>query len=149
MKAREIMTSDPFTVTASETVARASRLMRDLDIGCVPVVTTKAQPMLLGMLTDRDVTVRCVANELPPSTPVREVMTKVPLHTVTPQTDVTEVVSIMEESQVRRVPVVSDIGLLIGVIAQADMATRLGPSEPKVVEELIEKISEPLAIIGA
>ena len=148
MKAGDIMTSDPFTVTPSETVARASRLMRDLDVGCVPIVTNKAQPMLLGLLTDRDVTVRCVANELPASTPVREVMTKVPLEAVTPDTDVTEVVSIMEEGQIRRVPVVNDIGLLIGMIAQADIATRLGPTEPKVVEELVEKISEPLAIIG-
>jgi CBS domain-containing protein len=149
MKAREIMTSDPFTVTPSETVGRASRLMRDLDIGCVPVVTNKAQPMLLGLLTDRDVTVRCVANELPASTPVREVMTKVPLEAVMPDTDVTEVVSIMEEAQIRRVPVVSDIGLLMGMIAQADVATRLGPTQPKVVEELVEKISEPFAILGA
>ena len=75
-------------------------------------------------------------------------MTKVPLEAVTPDTDVTEVVSIMEESQIRRVPVVNDLGLLIGMIAQADIATRLGPTEPKVVEELVEKISEPLAIIG-
>ena len=143
MKAREIMTLDPFTVTPSEPISRAAQLMRDLDVGCIPVVQDKAHPALVGLLTDRDVTVRCVAKEIPPSAPVREAMTKVPLKTVHTETDVNEVISRMEKAQVRRIPVIDDDGMLLGIIAQADIATKVGPFQPMAVEELVEVVSEP------
>ncbi|HZK78716.1 MAG TPA: CBS domain-containing protein [Gemmatimonadaceae bacterium] len=146
MKAREIMTSNPVTVTPTDTIALASQLMRDLNIGCVPVVENKAEPVLLGLLTDRDVTVRCVAREVPSSTKVGEAMTKAPLKTVRPEADVSEVIHKMEGAQVRRIPVVSDKGVLLGMIAQADVATKIGPREPDVIEELLERVSEPVPV---
>lgn len=146
MKAREIMTANPVTITPKESIAQASQLMRDLDVGCIPVVENKAEPVLVGLLTDRDVTVRCVAREVPSSTKVGEAMTKAPLKTVGPDADVSDVVKKMESAQVRRIPVVSDKGVLVGMIAQADVATKLGPKDPNSVEELLEHVSEPMPV---
>jgi CBS domain-containing protein len=143
MKAREIMSSDPVTVAPTDTVARAAEVMRDLRIGAVPVVDDPAIPLLLGIITDRDITVRCTSEGHAPMCLVRGHMTPRPLETVTLDDDVSVVIDKMERSQVRRIPVTSDSGILLGIIAQADIATKVGPSEPAQVEELLERISSP------
>jgi CBS domain-containing protein len=70
------------------------------------------------------------------------------LHTVSPDTDVHEIVTRMEHAQVRRMPVVDADGALVGIVSQGDLATKLGPSEPLVVEEALERISSPRAYAG-
>jgi CBS domain-containing protein len=70
-------------------------------------------------------------------------MTPLPLQTVRPEEDVHEVIEKMERAQVRRIPVVNAQGELLGIIAQADVANRLGPSEPREVEQLLERVSAP------
>ena len=142
MNARDLMTSDPFTVAPADTVARAAEVMRDLNIGCVPVADDPGVPILLGLITDRDIAVRCVARKHDATCLVRDHMSKTPLQTVGPDADSAEVIRKMEEAQVRRIPVVDKSGVLLGIIAQADIATKLAPREPYVAEELLEEISK-------
>lgn len=146
MKARDLMTSDPFTVSPTDRLSRAAELMRDIRVGCIPVVSRPGSSELVGMITDRDIAVRCVSRAHGSSCLVRDHMTKGPLQTVHPDADVAEVMERMERAQVRRIPVVSDAGALLGVIAQADLATKLGPKEPLKVEEVLERISAPMLV---
>jgi CBS domain-containing protein len=141
MNARDIMTADPFCVTPIDTVRRAADVMRELDVGAVPVVDEILNPVLRGIITDRDITVRCVAEGHAPSCLVRDHMTPAPLQTVRPEADVAEVIQMMEKAQVRRIPVVNPDGTLAGIIAQADIALKLGPTYPGSIEELLERIS--------
>jgi CBS domain-containing protein len=148
MNARDIMTAEPFCVTPTDTVRRAADVMRELDVGAVPVVDDILNPVIRGIITDRDITVRCVAEGHAPTCLVRDHMTAAPLQVVRPEADVAEVIQTMEEAQVRRVPVVKADGTLAGIIAQADVATKLGPKYPGTIEELLERISStsvPLA----
>jgi len=148
MKARDLMTPDPFTVLPTDTVARAAELMRDIRVGCIPVVKSSATPVLIGLITDRDITVRCVANAHPGPCLVHQHMTSANLLTVGAEADESEVIAKMEQAQVRRIPVVKADGSLLGIVAQADLATKLGPKEPLVVEAVLERISKrPVALL--
>jgi CBS domain-containing protein len=148
VKASDIMTRNPVTVFPSDELHRAAEFMRDLRIGCIPVVRDGGVPILLGIITDRDIVTRCVASGLSPTDQVGGYMTWRTLHTVSPDTDVHEIVTRMEHAQVRRMPVVDADGALVGIVSQGDLATKLGPSEPLVVEEALERISSPRAYAG-
>lgn len=144
MKARDIMTSDPFVVTGGDPAWRAAEIMRDLEIGLVPVVDNRSEMHLGGVVTDRDLTVRCLAGRHEPGCPVSAHMTPGPLATVGSDADLVEILARMGEAQVRRIPVVDGRGRVIGIIAQADLATKVGPTEPVSVEGTIERISTPV-----
>lgn len=143
MKARDIMTSDPFVVTGDDPISRAAEIMRELDVGLVPVVDNRSDMRLQGVITDRDITVRCTAGRHEPGCVVRAHMTPGPLATVTADTDLVNVLARMGEAQVRRLPVVDHVGRVIGMIAQADLATKVGPNEPTSIERTLERISAP------
>lgn len=143
MKARDLMTERPEFVTPDDPVSRAARIMRDIDVGIVPVVEDPSSMRLEGVITDRDIAIRHVAEGHQQDCPVRGHMTSDRIDTVRPDADEQDVLRLMERDQVRRLPVVDEQGRLVGIIAQADIATRLGPREPEQVEELLEKISEP------
>ena len=131
---REAMTSNPRTVEPDQPVAEAARIMRDEDAGVVPVVEGGR---LTGMITDRDITIRVVAEgKDPQSTNVREVASGDPV-TVDPQQDLDEALRLMAQHQVRRLPVVEEDGRLVGILAQADVA-RAGDDARtgQVVEEI-------------
>ncbi|MBX6330338.1 MAG: CBS domain-containing protein [Gemmatimonadaceae bacterium] len=146
MKAKEIMTPDPVTVTPSDTIARAAELMQSYGIGMVPVIDGAAKQRVEGVITDRDITVRCVAEHHGTDCHVADHMTSAKLATVRPDDDISAVMDKMEREQVRRVLVVDERGMLAGVIAQADLATKLGPKEPARVEHVLERISAPRGI---
>lgn len=129
MKAREIMTPKPFVVTPADDVQKAAELMRYENIGGVPVVADPDRPVLVGLITDRDITTRFVARGYHGTCSVGDVMTPTPLRTVLADADVCDVVSLMERGEVRRIPVVSDDGMLIGIVAEADLATKLSADE--------------------
>jgi CBS domain-containing protein len=131
------------TVRMSDTVAHAAEIMRKHDIGAVPVVEDPPGNALRGIITDRDIAVRCTVREHLPSCPVSEHMTHGPLQTVVPADSVETVIAKMERAQVRRIPVVTTDMRLVGMIAQADIANKVGPIEPKEVEELLAHISAP------
>jgi len=112
---REVMTSNPSTIEPNKTVADAARIMKQEDAGVVPVTENGR---LTGMVTDRDIAIRVVAEgKDPKSTPVREVASK-DLVTVDPQQDLDEALRLMAKHQVRRLPVVEEDGRLVGVVAQ-------------------------------
>jgi CBS domain-containing protein len=141
MRARDIMTSNPLVVTASDPVSRAAEIMRDAEIGIVPIVDDRERRHLIGVITDRDIAVRCVAQRHVPACEVRLHMSGEHLHTVAPDDDVSRVIASMAHDQVRRIPVVADDGRLIGMISQADLATKVGPDHPLDVERVLESVS--------
>lgn len=140
MKARDLMTSNPDVVTPNDPVARAAQVMRDKDVGIVPVVDDRSSMKLRGVITDRDIAIRHVAENHPNNCKVGDELSGGPLHTVQPDDDVSDVMNVMKRDQVRRVPVVEGDNKLVGIIAQADIAER-GPGA-KEVGKVVEKISE-------
>lgn len=145
MKARDLMTPDPAQVTPTDSLQRVSQLMLEHDCGCIPVVQGADQRSLVGVVTDRDIAVRAVAEGRPASTPIGEIMTPNP-DCVGPDDDLDKVERLMSDRQIRRVVVVDDTGECVGIIAQADLAraTKRGnePTEKEMVD-VLEKISQP------
>jgi CBS domain-containing protein len=133
------MTANPQVVTASDSISRAAEIMRDTDVGIVPVVEDSGSMRLAGVVTDRDIAVRIVAEGRDGNVNVREIMSS-GLATVRPDDDLNRVTELMKREQVRRVPVVEG-DRLVGIIAQADVA-REGGSDRKT-GDVVEKISEP------
>jgi CBS domain-containing protein len=133
---RDAMTEDPRSIGASASVVEAARLMREQHIGSLPVTE---DDRLVGMITDRDITTRVVAESaVPETTSVGDVYSR-DLISVEPNHDLEEALQLMARHQVRRLPVVEN-GRLVGIVAQADIA--LGENEKKT-GELVEAISEP------
>jgi CBS domain-containing protein len=130
------MTAEPRSVDSSQPIVEAARLMRDEDVGSLPVVD---DGRLMGMITDRDIAVRVVAEgRTPEATTVGEAFTRDPV-TVEPDHDLDEALLLMARHQVRRLPVVEG-ERLVGILAQADVA--LAEKEKKT-GEVVEAISEP------
>jgi CBS domain-containing protein len=126
MKAREIMTPNPFTVTPSEPISKVAELMRYEKVGCVPVVRDPLVPVLVGLITARDIAVRCVSRLHGHSCTAQDHMTPQPLATVGPDADLEEILRLMRERDVRRIPVVDEQGLLLGIVSERDLvATHL------------------------
>jgi len=133
---REIMTSNPSTVEPDKTVVDAARIMKQEDAGVVPVTENGR---LTGMVTDRDIAIRVVAESKDPkSTTVREVASS-DLVTIDPQQDLDEALRLMAQHQVRRLLVVEEDGRLVGVVAQADVARHGNDTQTgQVVQEISE-----------
>jgi CBS domain-containing protein len=133
---REAMTQNPRSVSPSDSVTDAARVLKDENIGSVPVVEGNR---LIGMLTDRDITTRVVAEQRDPaSTSVQDVASR-ELVTAESSSNLDEALQLMAQHQVRRLLVVEE-GRLVGVLAQADVADTLGDKE---TGRLVEAISEP------
>jgi CBS domain-containing protein len=147
MEAREIMTPDPACCTPDYTVRDAAQLMQEHDCGCIPVVEDARRRRLVGVVTDRDLACRCLAAGLGPETTVAEVMSVSP-SCCAPEDDVQYVERIMEERQVRRVPVIDVRGSCVGMISQADLvraADRSAEVSDREVARMVERVSAPLA----
>ena len=142
MIARDLMTTQPYVLLERETVRRAAELMQAHDVGFIPVVKDERAGLLAGVITDRDIAMRCVAKGLLPDASVASLMTKEPLATVRPESPVEEVVELMKRARVRRLPVVDGEGKVVGVIALADVVRSLGKREPGTVEEVLERVSD-------
>jgi CBS domain-containing protein len=137
-RVRDAMTEDPRSIAASEPVVDAARLMREQHVGSLPVTDNEK---LVGMITDRDITTRVVAEAADPkTTSVGEVYSR-DLISVEPGQDLDEALQLMARHQVRRLAVIEN-GSLVGIVAQADIALR--ENEQKT-GELVEAISEPSA----
>jgi CBS domain-containing protein len=142
MKARDLMTYQPRVLTGDQPVFRAALLMRELDVGVIPIVDDVAHMRPRGVITDRDIAIRCVAERVSPDHVIEDFMTAYRLDTVPADADVSVVMNLMEEHQLRRV-MVTEGGRLVGIISQADLALKEGPVDPLKVEEVLERISEP------
>ena len=132
---RDVMTSNPQGVETSAPVIEAARIMKQQDVGPVPVLEGSR---LVGMLTDRDITIRVVAEgKDPQSTTVGEIASR-DLVTIDPQQNLDEALRLMAQHQVRRLPVVEEDGRLVGIVAKADVATQ---GEDAKTGEVVEQIS--------
>lgn len=123
--ARDIMSPDAECVSEYDTLVQAARKMRDLDIGALPIRGEDNQ--LKGMITDRDITISCVADGADPNSVRTGSFSGEGVVTVDADDDVDEALRTMAEHQVRRLPVV-EAGELVGIISQADIALAL-PAE--------------------
>ena len=132
---RDAMTEEPRSIDASASVVEAARLMREQHIGSLPVTEDER---LVGMITDRDITTRVVAESaVLETTSVGDVYSR-DLISVEPNSDLEEALRLMARHQVRRLPVVED-DRLVGMVAQADIALK----EKERTGELVGAISEP------
>jgi CBS domain-containing protein len=138
MKARDIMSANPRVVTTSDSISRAAEIMREADVGVVPVVEDSGSMRLAGLVTDRDIAIRIVAEGRDGNVNVREVMSSGP-RTVGPDDDLNRVTELMKSEQVRRIPVCEG-DRLVGIIAQADVARK---GSDRKTGDVVEKISEP------
>lgn len=116
---REIMTTDCSTVTLKDNVYEAAVKMKQEDTGFIPVVDGNK---LIGVLTDRDIVVRGLAEKREGSAAIKEVMSN-KVVSVTPETTVDEAAKIMANEQIRRLPVVEN-GNLVGIVSIGDLAIR-------------------------
>jgi CBS domain-containing protein len=144
LRAADVMTDDPETVTADTPLMDAAKKMRELDIGIIPVVEAEGNRRLRGVITDRDITIRVVAEGKDAgTTTVGDVMTR-DVMTCNKNDSLLDVMRVMESEQVRRVPITDREGRLVGIIAQADVATDVDtPHGRKRVARTLESISEP------
>ena len=138
MKAQDIMTKNPSCVTPDTKIQEAARLMKDEDVGIIPVVEAHGSKKLVGVITDRDIAIRVVADGASSSGSVGDVMTS-NIRTSSPDDSIQDVMELMGREQVRRIPIV-DRGELVGIIAQADIVRE---ADDKRAEKTVEKISEP------
>jgi CBS domain-containing protein len=133
---RDVMTSNPCSIDADKSVAYAAKMMRDEDVGLAPIVEGDK---LVGMLTDRDIAIRVVAEgKDPEQVKARDVASK-QVVTIDPHQDLDEALRIMAKHQVRRLPVVEEDGKLVGVVAQADVARE---GDDARTGALVEEISQ-------
>ena len=133
---KDLMTQNPRTISPDATVVDAAPIMRDDDVGLVPVVDGDR---LVGTLTDRDVAIRVVAEGRDSnSTTVGEIASK-DLVTIDPDQDLDEALRLMARHQVRRLPVVEEDGRLVGIVAQADVARHGDDSQ---TGQVVEQISQ-------
>ena len=139
-KCSDVMTKDPVCSLPSDGVVKLARLMQSKDIGSVPIVENEQTKKLVGMVTDRDLALKIVAKGRAPK-PVKaeEVMTR-ELVTCQAGDKLRWALDAMAEHQLRRIPVVDKNDALVGIIAQADIATRF--DKPERTAELVKDISQ-------
>jgi len=140
-KCSDVMTKNPMVCAANDTVTQVAQLMKSKDIGPVPVVESTRTNILVGIVTDRDLALKIIAEGRDAkSTKVEEVMTR-NLVMCREGDDLDKAIQAMADNQVRRIPVVNDNNQLVGIISQADVATR--QNDPQKTAEVVEEISQP------
>ncbi len=138
MKVKDVMTADPVCCHLSDTAQEVAKILREQDIGSVPIVSEGRK--LEGIITDRDLCCTIVADGLDPrSTPINNYVTRNPL-TCRVDDDLEDCEKVMQKNQIRRMPVVDDQDRCIGIVAQADLVLL---EEPKKVQETVAEISKP------
>ena len=146
MEVKDVMTPDPACCTPDTTLQRVAEMMVENDCGEIPVVGDAASMKPVGVITDRDITCRAVAKGLNPLVmTVSECMTA-PAVTVTPDTPLDECCRVLEENQIRRVPVVDENGSCCGIVALADIARH---AKKRETAEVVREVSEPTSSASA
>jgi CBS domain-containing protein len=142
MLVEEIMTKNPACCTSDTGLQEVAKMMVDNDCGCIPVVDSEAQKKPIGMITDRDITIRTVAEgKNPLDLTAADAMSNDAV-TVTPDTSVEDCSNLMEDKQIRRVAVVDANGGCCGMVALADVVNYVGHRD---TSELIKEVSEASA----
>jgi CBS domain-containing protein len=139
-KCGDIMTRDVACCVPQDSVEHAARMMRSEDVGPIPVVESNQSRRLVGIVTDRDLAIKVIAEGRDPkSTPVGDIMSTDPV-TCMADDSAKEAINAMSNHQVRRIPIVDDDKRIVGIISQADVATRIGDAER--TGDVVEEISQ-------
>lgn len=136
MKVTEIMTTDVETVSPEATIEQVASMMKDLDVGSIPVVGNDG---LRGMITDRDLVIRGIASQFPLDAPVGRIISK-STATGSKDMDVEEAADIMRSAQIRRLPILED-DKVVGIVSLGDVAVK--QDDPEDSEVALEEISKP------
>jgi len=139
MLARNVMSPHPFCLTEKDTVRQAAQLMKEKDVGAIPVVKSEKERTVTGIVTDRDLCTKILAEARSPETSVREVMHRDPV-SCTANHSVEDCIALMQRHRIRRLPVVDEHANCIGIIALADIALHLSA---EAVASTLAEISRP------
>ncbi|HXD10918.1 MAG TPA: CBS domain-containing protein [Anaerolineales bacterium] len=140
-KCSDVMTQDPVCCLPTDSVSKAAQLMKDEDVGSIPVIEDEQTMKLIGIVTDRDLALQVVAPEWDAeTTQVDEVMTYEVI-TCRADDDVQKALDAMAQHQLRRMPVIDSDHRIVGIISQADVATRVDRTEETA--EMVKEISQP------
>ena len=139
-KCSEVMTKDPVCCLPNDSVAKAADLMKSENIGSIPVVESKQSGKLLGIVTDRDLALKIVAAALDARSTTVETVMAHEVVTCRADDDLQKALDAMAEHQLRRIPVVENDNKIVGIIAQADVATRA--DQPEKTAEVVKEISQ-------
>jgi CBS domain-containing protein len=138
MQVKEIMTDDPACCTPATGLQEVAKMMVDNDCGCIPVVDGEDSKMPVGMITDRDITCRVVAQgKNPLDLTARDAMTSTVL-SVRSDSNLEDCLKLMEDGQVRRIAVVDGNGAVCGIVAQADVAEN---ASDRATAEVVQEVS--------
>ncbi len=141
MQIKDVMTENIITLDSDKSCFEAAQIMKNHNVGCLPILENNK---LIGILTDRDIVVRTVAdNLLPADCNVKDYMTPSPI-AVGIDIDVHEAANIMAENQIRRLPVVSQDSL-IGLISLGDLAIQADTEAERVLEQVSKPIRKDIA----
>jgi CBS domain-containing protein len=139
-KCNEVMTKNPVCCLPDDSAAKAAELMKSGNIGSIPVIENAQNQKLVGIVTDRDLALKIVSEGRDAkSTKVEAVMTR-KVVTCLADDDVQKALDAMAEHQLRRIPVVDNANRVVGIIAQADVATRV--DQPEKTAEMVKEISQ-------
>lgn len=137
MKVREIMTTDPTSAEPDTTLEEIATMMKEEDVGAIPVLE---EGKLCGIVTDRDIVVRCVAEGRDPSEVTAEDVMSEDIQTIEPGMDVEDAAGLMASRQIRRLPVVKS-GKLLGMVSLGDIAVKTGEEDEATTADTLEDIS--------
>ena len=138
MKVNEIMTKDPAFCQRETSLHHVARLMADHDCGCIPVIDSNESKRPIGTITDRDITIRTVSqNKNALEMSAGDILTTSPV-TISEDADLHECFQTMERNQIRRILAVNKAGGCVGIVAQADVACKVGEHE---TAELVKVVS--------
>ena len=140
MRLLEIMTTEPACCTPDTTLRDVARMMVEYDCGEIPVCDSSDRGHVIGVITDRDIACRAVADGMDPNrTPVSACMTT-PALTLKPDATLEDAMNLMEENMIRRIPVTNGEGCVCGIVSQADIACK---ANSKQLSEVVKEVSKP------
>ncbi len=139
MRVQDVMTPDPACATKDTSLTDVARMMQEDDTGVIPVLDKVPDGKLIGMVTDRDIVLRTLANGEDPYQMAAGDIMSAPAVSVSPDDDMEKCLRLMEEHQIRRVPVANQSGRCVGIVSQADLARQ----NPEQTARVVKKVSEP------
>ncbi|MEA2552987.1 MAG: hypothetical protein QOJ65_1163 [Fimbriimonadaceae bacterium] len=140
MRVSEIMTKNPACCTPDSTLRDVARMMVEHDCGEIPVCEDRSGGGLVGVITDRDIVCRAVADGMDVNTTTADCCMTTPPVSASPDMSLDDVCSLMEENMIRRVPVVDESGCVCGIVSQADIACK---ANGYVIAEIVREVSKP------
>jgi CBS domain-containing protein len=146
MKAKDVMTKSPVCCTPDMKVSEVAEMLFEHDCGSIPVIANAVSREPVGIVTDRDITCRCVASGLPPAETAVDECMSAPAVTVSEDAGIDDLIVAMETHKVRRVLVVDRVGSVCGIVSQADVARHVSE---RTAGAVLKSLSEPKLLMPA